>query len=147
MIEIVQSHYVKGQDYGDFEKMILSGYFDDSLFIFNDNHKEHFCGHAGKGNAIIRKFNMYSGNKVNAAGVSTGKSRRGGYKSLEESKDDIDQCFREIVSLLETGRYRRVFYSASRVDGVLATNIFKVDREVLLYITTEIYKLQNIQFD
>ena len=144
-IEIIGTVYTSKVKYGDFEYMINSGKFKNSLFIFNDNELLHETCLEGKGNAIIRKYNIFSYlNKPHSAGIVTGKKpiKNGGYKKFDtETKKKIDSCITEIKILLEKNIYERIFYSAEEENGLIGTSIFKVNIDVLNYITQEIWKL------
>ena len=56
-IEIIGTVYEGNGLYGDFEHMIKSCKYENSLFIFNDNETSHKTCSKGRGNAIIRKYN------------------------------------------------------------------------------------------
>ena len=62
-IEIIGTVYKGNGLYGDFEYMIKSGKYENSLFIFNDNEISHQTCDKGRGNAIIRKYNRFSSSK------------------------------------------------------------------------------------
>ena len=141
-MEVIGTIFTGTNQYGDFNWMIRSGEYEDSLFIYNDNemdHKRKSCGH-GAGNAIIRKYNRHSKGKTYSAGISTGTGRGtgNGYNSLDECENHIDDCIEEIQNLINTGNYKRLFFSADE-DGNLGTSIFVVSDDVIDYITKKIY--------
>ena len=126
--------------------MIKSGKYKKSLFIFNDNEEEHFTCKQGRGNAIIRPYNMYSGNKIYSAGISTGTRLNGGYTvSDEKTISSIDLCVREIKTLLMSGDYDEIYFSSDE-DGFLGTSIFNVSMKIKTYITNEILKLEYLEY-
>ena len=129
--------------YGDFEHMILSGKFDDSLFIFNDNEEHHFSDVQGGGNAVIRKYNKNSTLLVpRSAGVPTGSLKHRGYQKLgPHEKFVIDFSINEIKELIKQFGYKRIYFSAN-TDGILSSKIFSIDDKVKKYITDEIMKLK-----
>lgn len=117
--------------------------FNKSLFIFNDNYSEHYTGKRGAGNAVLRQFNKYANHPlgVRSVGIPTGYYRDG-YKSLEEGKANIDECFNEAIELLSTGNYNSIVYSINLPnDPLLGTGIFQVAPDVLKYITKRIMEL------
>lgn len=146
-IEIIGTVYEGNGLYGDFEHMIKSGKYENSLFIFNDNEISHQTCDKGRGNAIIRKYNRFSSlDKPYSAGIVTGEKpiKNGGYRRFDlDTKQKIDECITEIKLLIEKNKYERIFYSAEEENGVIGTSIFKVDIGVLNYITQEIWKLTN----
>lgn len=142
-MNIYGSKYVTKND--DFSKMMLKPEFSKTLFIFNDNETEHDSAKRGAGNAIMRKYNIY-GVKDNEAprshGIPTGVHRKGYTQLDDRTKFVIDSAFEEIRCLLESFEYDSIAYSIEDNDNIiLGTNIFKVDREVIIYITREILKL------
>ena len=120
--------------------MINSGNYEDSLFIFNDDETNHNTNKRGKGNAIIRTYNKYGIGKPNSAGINT--DGHTGYTKLDEStKTSIDKCLDEIKELIVKYKYKNVYYSADKDGYTLGTSIFKVNKDVIDYITSEIHKL------
>lgn len=135
--------------YGDFEMMIQDPCYEDSLFIFNDNVKDHKTAFRGAGNAVVRPYNRYGKYDVypRSSGIPTGYSRSsGGYKTLTLSaQKEIDDSVDEIRKLIDEYRYTRIFFSAEPAVGVcrpqIATSIFKIGNDVREYITAQIYSL------
>ena len=142
VIEIVGTQFSGRGKYGDFDWMIKQKEYNDSLFIFNDDEERHKTGVQGKGNAIIRKYNKYSGIiRPKSAGIPTGTVKRGGYTKLtSRSKFEIDQSIKEIKELILNYDYKKIFYSSDK-EGRLGTSIFKVGDDVIEYITLEIQSL------
>jgi hypothetical protein len=135
--------------YGDFTWMIRSPDYDDALFVFNDNEGQFRafrhdprggpgCGPGG-GNAAIRPYRCQD--PPRAAGIPTGDV--GGYPRLDDhARSVIDEALDAVRELLATGRYRRVFYSASRDDpGLLGTGIFEVGEDVRRYVVERLRAL------
>jgi ribA/ribD-fused uncharacterized protein len=144
-VQVIGTIFKKPGEYGDFEWQIKSGQYEDSLFIFNDSEDYHATSKAGKGNAIIRKYNKYSGlERPRSAGINTGKSiKGGGYTQLDEkTKRSIDSCIEEARAIIKQYGYKRVFYSAD-VNGKLGTSLFVVSPDVIEYITQQILLLAN----
>ena len=146
-IEIIGTVFKKKGEYGDFEYMIKSGNYENSLFLFNDNEKNHTSCKEGGGNAIIRKYNKFAlPNRPRSAGIVTGQLPiiNGGYKNFSnETKLKIDMCIEEIKKIINENRYQQVFYSADQENGLLGTSIFKVNEDVIKYITDQIKSLVN----
>ena len=131
---------------GDFDWMIKSGNYDDSLFIFNDDVKRNKWKTGGKGNSIIRKYNKYA-NPRNPKSVGIVTGRKKGFTSLtDEVRSRIDKNLKEVVKTIQSMQYRKVYYSAKTPKGLLGTGIFKVGKDVLEYITHQIHELEKIDF-
>jgi len=142
MTQVYGTVFKKKNMIGDFDWMIRSGNYDDSLFIFNDDEQRHKWKKAGRGNAIIRKYNRYAlPHQPHSAGIVTGKNGSGYEEFTDEIKQQIDQCFQEVKEILKTHNYKKVYYSAKEENGQLGTSIFKVHSDVLQYITEQIHLL------
>ena len=121
-----------------------------TLYVFNDNAKDHYTSIAGGGNANIRMFNRFSPIRpVHSAGISTGwSSSSGGFSALtEDVKSRLDLEFIELQALLATGAYSRLVYSGDANDPTnkrkLGTGIFVVDPDVKAYIVSNLRKLEG----
>ena len=126
---------------GDFAWMIEQPDYDDALFVFNDNeaqfraHQAHVAGAgacgASAGNAVIRPYQCQD--PPRAAGIPTGD--HGGFPRLTDgARQAIDDALAAIQTVLASGRYRRVIYSAADESGALGTGIFVVGDDVKRYI-------------
>lgn len=140
-IEVIGSVYKKNGQEGDFDWHIKSGLYEDSLFLFNDDEKRNKWKKAGRGNAVIRKYNKYALEKPRSCGIVTGKEV--GYDQLtDEVKKKIDRCFEEIKEIIHKYNYKKVYYSAETSNGLLGTSIFQVGDKVVSYITERIKALE-----
>ncbi|CAN5799368.1 hypothetical protein BH23THE1_BH23THE1_34110 [soil metagenome] len=150
-VKVVPISYQGPGQPGDFGWMIRQPEYQDVLFLFNDNQEQfvafldylrnssnfsNACS-AGDGNAIIRPYQCE--NPPKSAGIPTG-SRGQGYQNLVEAKPYIDAAFDRIKQLVNTGRYQRMMYSATR-SGNLGTAIFSPSEEVKSYIVNRIRDL------
>ena len=151
-MEVIGATFEQPGRYGDFAWMIRSQDYDDALFVFNDNESQFRafrddpragpgCSPGG-GNAVIRPYRCQK--PPRAAGIPTGD--HGGYPRLDESaRAVIDEAVDVIRDLLATGRYRRVFYSASRGDPeLLGTGIFEVGDDVRRYVVEQLRALAPV---
>lgn len=155
-LQILGVQYAKPDEFGDFSWMCEQDDFKDALFIFNDNENHHFTDVEGGGNAIMRKYNKYSQLAVpRSAGIPTGclgEFHCGGYDELNTHvKKQIDDAIQEIKQLIHLHHYPLIIFSCDK-NGFLGTGIFKVDPDVLKYITQQIYSLtinpvQNIRIE
>lgn len=141
-IQIIGIKFVRPNQYGDFNWMCKQEEFKKSLFIFNDNTEYHNTNKTGTGNAIMRKYNKYSNLNVPlSAGIPTGSLYLGGFDSLDlQVKKIIDDSIDEIIELIQHFNYTHIYYSAE-LTGELGTSIFKVDEQVIKYITCKIFSL------
>ena len=128
----------------DFGNMMMNPYFNDFIFIFNDNYTDHHTCIEGGGNAEFRKFNNYSSlMKPRSFGIPTGNYREG-YRSLNESILYINQCIFELTKLIKHFKYTGIVYSIDNIGNPLfGTGIFKdtINPLVLKYITKCILKI------
>ena len=130
--------------------MIERPEYADALFVFNDN-EEQFAAYVrdptdprgcvrGGGNAAIRPYRCTE--PVRAAGIPTGV-RGAGYPGLtQETRRVIDEAVAVVRGLVESGRYRRVIYSAADESGALGTGIFTVGDDVKAYIVEQLRGLR-----
>ena len=133
-IEIIPSVFIGLGQPGDFLWEITTNYRGtDTLYIFNDNFKDHNTSEPGGNNGIIREFNRHSNpddpNFIpRSAGISTGWGdgidliingqkipKDGAFKKEDKKywKEIIDNEITEIIEhLLKTGYYKRIIFSA-----------------------------------
>ncbi|MCU0282750.1 MAG: hypothetical protein MUD13_02485 [Candidatus Nanopelagicales bacterium] len=148
-MEVIGVVFQGRQREGDFSWMIEQAAYDDALFVFNDNEGQFRafrrdptggagCS-AGGGNAAIRPFRCQD--PPRAAGIPTGDL--GGYPQLDaHARAVIDEALAVVAELVATGRYRRLFYSASPEDpDLLGTGIFEVGPDVRRHIVERLRAL------
>lgn len=143
MINIYGSKYESIKT--NFEVMMNDDKFKNTLFIFNDNEKEHFTNKKGRGNACMRQYNSYSDLLMpRSAGIPTGEYRKGYTKLDKRTKDVINNAIELIKCLLQSGHYDSIIYSVNSKDNPqIDTALFNVNQNVLEYITNEILNLGN----
>lgn len=143
-IQLIGIKFVKPKQFGDFSWMCCQEEYSEALFIFNDNEEYHHSCVGGAGNAVMRKYNKYSKLKIPiSAGIPTGTLEFGGYQSLDKhTKIQIDNSIDEIIQLVNSYKYKKIYYS-SELDGKLGTSIFDVDDKVVRYITHRLFSLTN----
>lgn len=127
-----------------FENLMKMKCFGKTLFIFNDNEREHNTNKKGAGNAVMRQYNIHSMSEAlpNSHGIPTGLFRSGYTELNNSSRKAIDTSIREIKDLLESNCYDSIMYSL-KTEGELeiGTSIFNVAEEVIEYISMELLKL------
>jgi hypothetical protein len=79
--------------------------------------------------------------KPRSAGIPTGTLKFGGFTKLDEDvKTIIDDSINEIKELIEKYKFDTVYFSQDS-SGKLGTSIFKVNQDVINYITEQIFNL------
>ena len=157
-LDVIPVTYVGKNEIGDFEWMIRQPKLaENSLFIFNDNVEDHLSSGFGMGNAAVRPYNRHGrySSLPRSVGIPTGYSRRaGGFTGLTpEIRKIIDDSIDEIRRLVIKHGYRRIFFSADSTKPghrpQIGTSIFKVNPEVISYITDSLYELHtpSLSFD
>lgn len=132
-INIIPSVFIQRGQPGDFLWEITTNYRGtDTLYIFNDNLKDHKTSEPGRNNGIIRQFNKHSNlddpNFIpRSAGISTGwgdgfdltingnvVTKYDAFKKEDKKlwKEIIDNEITEIENLLKTGNYKTIVFSA-----------------------------------
>jgi len=156
-VEIIASVYNKRDTFGDFNYMIqhdIQNNIDDTLYIFNDN-EESFLSRSckqGKGNAVIRKYNIFAMKlktikKPYSHGIPTGNFTNRGYNELGDHEIYIiDLCINNIKKIIKKYNIKKIYYSASgpnKGDTLIGQSLFKVNTKVRQYITQQIHSLTN----
>ena len=151
-IQILPVVFTRAKQYGDFSWMITRPEYADTLFIFNDNEEQfkyfleclrtgtwtrNACDPGG-GNSAIRPYQCETPPK--AAGIPTGSNGRG-YQDITTAKPNIDYSIQYIRTLLNSGRYKRVAYSAAADGRTLGTSIFSPSADIKEYIVKSIENL------
>jgi hypothetical protein len=141
-IKIFPSEFKQLNKSGDFLYEIKQNLEPKTLYIFNDNNRDHYSDIIGGGNAVIRQFNNKSShNPPRSAGICTGESPSGGFPKLTSNvKKIIDRDIKEIQTLLDTKNYNAVKFSSDGKGG-LGTAIFSPGEDVKKYIVSKIYSL------
>ena len=138
--QAIPSIHVGGGRDGDFSWMEKRPEHADTLFIFNDNEEQFLAfvrGEtlgfaAGGGNAAIRP--LRGEDPPRAAGVPTGRDRRG-YQNLDgPTKAVINQSLTVIQELVNTQRYKRLIFSKDKELDTLGTELYGPVDEVKQYI-------------
>ena len=133
-MEIIPSVFTGNDKIGDFKWEIeKTERWHNTLYIFNDNYKDHESDFAGGNNGVIRKYNRYSNyTPARSAGISTGwggsydnpvnitlngnkVTKYGAFKEEDKHywKEIVDSEITEIIEeLLKTGYYKRIVFSA-----------------------------------
>ena len=150
-MEIIGAVFQRPHRIGDFAWMLTQPDYDDALFVFNDNESQFRafrrdprsgagCSPGG-GNAVIRPYRC--ARPPRAAGLPTGDAA--GYPRLDEhARSVIDEAVSVVADLLDTGRYGRLYYSASPEDpGLLGTGIFAVGEDVRRYVVDRLHALAD----
>ena len=147
-IKLVPSVYKGSKKPGDFKWEIENG-SKNTLYIFNDDVKQHKTSRSTPGNAVIRNYNKYGKHKPPlSAGISTGWKPGGkqyGFKVLDtEVKQIIDSEIEEIKTLVQTGNYQFIKYSADPKDlSMVGIKLFDVGDDVRRYIVSQLQQISQ----
>lgn len=144
-IAVIGVVFSGGGKYGDFAWMIEQGAYRDALYVFNDNdvqykeHRDHSAARsasgcaAGGGNAVIRPYQCRR--PPRAAGIPTGPD----YTKLTPAVAQIiDEAVENILRVVRSEKYHRVFYSAANEKGDLGTSNFRAGEDVKQYIVKQL---------
>lgn len=145
-MKVTGTIFYKKNEVGDFMWMMKQNEYKNSLFIFNDDTENHYTNNKGKGNAIVRPYNKYNNfiRIPKSAGIPTGSLKHGGFAEFNENiQNIIDESFDEIIELIKKYNYTEIIYSADK-KGNLGTGLFKVNKDVIEYITSLIKSLEKI---
>ena len=145
-----------GKD-GDFKWMMSQDQYKKTFFVFNDN-EEQFDAYqamvspvkaidkantgcqAGSGNAAIRP--QQCEDPANAAGVPTGKDRKG-YEKLDDAvKDKVKKAIAWIRESVAAGDFDTVVFSQARNAATLGSGTYQVAKEVRDYIFNSLLELE-----
>jgi len=131
---------------GNFDALLRRPEFAASLFVFNDNEREHATAKRGWGNASVRPWNRHgtASSFPRTHGIPTGVYRTGYARLDAHARRAIDGALEELQALLTAhpGRYESIVYSTQAEDDpLLGTGLFVVSSDVRKYITTRILAL------
>lgn len=141
--------YVKGgcslATGGDFCTMITDPFFDDTLFVFNDNVQdgaEHTNPMPGSGSANIRPYTTEAKGR-RAVGVPTGWMAGVPFVSLDDqAKMCIDMAFERINTVLSLSTYTRVAFPCDPDDrSRIGAATFSLPEDVVSYISRKLSKI------
>ena len=137
---------------GDYNYMIKQPEYKNTLFIFNDNEKDHYTWDKGSGNAEIRPYNYYGWKKLGltkplSAGIPTGDDK--GYTQLDkDTLFQINKAINDIGTIVETFKsYDQIIYSGtnnqipqfkSDPEDLIGIGKYEVSKKVREYITQQI---------
>ena len=151
-ITVLTNVFNRNNKYTNFTNMITMSNYNNTLFIFNDNDKDHYTNIKGANNAEIRIYNFYAPNipYPHSAGIPTGYSSgsNGGYTGLMDADPTIKKgevpyksivfAYIEILSLLYVfkDRFTQIIYSVNNnKSDLISTSTFKVNDDVIEFIT------------
>jgi DNA polymerase/3'-5' exonuclease PolX len=147
-VKVKSIQFNKLGEYGDFGWMIKNPEYEDVLFIYNDDIESVEKYQAGKGNAIIRPYNINNPtiDKPRSAGIPTGSRKlKKGFDTLdEETKKYIDNSISIIKDIITKYNYTTIMYSGNKY-GTIGSSIFVINEEVKDYITEQLRSLENIK--
>lgn len=149
-IQIIASKFKGKNIEGDFNYMIKRDMNLETdpltLYIYNDNTELYYSRgyRIGAGNAVIRQYNKYNPkmSRPFSAGIPTGSFAHGGFENLnQEAIIVINDSIKIIENIIKQYSIKKIYYSTNNSSGILGKSLFKVDDDVLTYITDKIKKL------
>ena len=137
--------YKNKDEYGDFNWMIESGSYKNTLFIFDDNVDEYYTCIEGNGLSKIRKYNEFGKyEKISSAGIIMCSSYNNGFSKLDsKTKNIIDRCIGDIKRLVMEYGYNEIYFSSDE-DGNIKPNCYNINNEVIKYVSDQIFLLNNL---
>jgi hypothetical protein len=143
MTKLIGSIFSKSKIEGDFGWMIHQPQYSNTLFLYNDDIENTANYSKGNGNAIVRPYNQHNLSlaKPQSAGIPTGSKFAGGFSQLDSATQKyIDDAIQNIRELIRIHDYDSIIYSMDK-NGKLGTGMFRVDNDVVDYITKQIKTL------
>lgn len=150
-IQVLGVPYVKGEcdaDGGDFNVMIQSEEYADTLFLFNGNVEMDLdpSPQHGSGSAVIRPWSRPD--FARAASIPTGWMGGRAFTQFDGSvKMCIDMAFEKIVAIVREKNYTRIFFPCVSLEDrkSIGTSIFHdtIDPRVLVYVNNWIKHLHT----
>ena len=141
--------FLKPDEYGDFKWMANRNKFNHVLFLYNENFVDSQNPEApsGAGSAVIRPLTHRAQEWPRAAGVPTGWSvASGGYDELNKFvRLAIDNSFERTKRILhDDPTLTEVMFSCDAASpNVIGSRIFRIDGEVVQYISDKLQELQD----
>ena len=141
--------FSKPDEYGDFKWMAKRTEFKHVLFLFNENFVDSQNPEApsGAGSAVIRPLTHRVQEWPRAAGVYTGWSvASGGYDELNKFvRLAIDNSIERTKRILHDNlTLTEVMFSCDASSpNVIGSRIFRIDDEVVQYISDKLQELQD----
>jgi hypothetical protein len=119
-----------------------------TLYIYNDNTESHYSHsyRRGAGNAIIREYNKYNTNlkRPFSAGIPTGSFKNRGFDDLsDEVKNVTNKSIKIIKGIIKDHNIQTIYYSTDDESGKLGQALFKVNDDVIHFITNKIQNLSS----
>ena len=141
--------FFKPDEYGDFKWMAKRDEFNHVLFLFNENFvdSQNPDAPSGAGSAVIRPLTHRVQEWPRAAGVPTGWSvSSGGYDELNKFvRLAIDNSIERTKRILhDDPSLTEVMFSCDASSpNVIGSRIFRIDDEVVQYISDKLQELQD----
>ena len=148
-LQIVPLQYTEGQE-GDFQWMINSGLYPNSLYVFPESLDMCYLLTAGPQNQSVRPYNLYGlySAQPMSAGICITSDAFGPYQSLSDVgvQNNIDRFLLQLTWAISFSAATTLYFSSnpSPTGGfppVFDNNGLAVGQEVIDYITTNLYSL------
>jgi len=143
--------YIKGiiyknkEEYGDFYWMINTGYYQDTLFIFDDNVDDYNTDIEGHGLLKIKKYNEFGTfEKISSAGIIMGNSFNNSFNKLDDkTKNIIDRSINDIKKLIIEYNFKEIYYLSDK-DGLIKSSFYYPNKDIIKYVSEQLYLLNDV---
>lgn len=141
--------FFKADEHGDFKWMVKRDEFKHVLFLYNENFidSQNSDAPSGAGSAVIRPLTHRIQEWPRAAGIPTGWSvASGGFDeinkfvrlAIDNSIERVKRILHNDVTLTEV-----MFSCDSASPNTIGSRIFRIDEEVVQYISDKLQELQD----
>jgi len=153
MVVITPMHYNSVTKEGCFKTMLERNEADNAIIVYNENVIDYLDwddSRAGAGSAKIRPYAWpyNQDKKPRVIGLPTGfSSASKGFEQLDrDTKEAIDSTIQRLILFCRQYHdIERIIYSADESnDQILGTGLFKVNHEVLTYISSMLWKIPSM---
>jgi hypothetical protein len=137
--------YKNKDEYGDFNWMIKTGNYKNTLFIFDDNLYEHKTNIEGFGLSKIRKYNEFGKyGKINSAGIILGIVFNNGFTKLNDNnKSMIDGSIKDIKCIIMENNYNEIYFSSDE-KGNIVSSYCNLSKDIIKYVSEQLFLLNDL---
>ena len=136
------------EEYGDFNWMIETGDYKNTLFIFDDNVDEYNKNIEeidDNGLSKIRKYNEFGKYaKISSAGIIMGSSFNNGFSVFDNNvKNIIDRCISDIKRIIIENNHNEIYFSSDE-NGNIKPSYYNVNKDIIKYVSERIFLLNDL---
>ena len=140
--------YKNKEEYGDFNWMIETGDYKNTLFIFDDNvdeYNKNIEDIKDNGLSNIRKYNEFGTYaKISSAGIIMGSSFNNGFSVFDNNvKNIIDRSITDIKRTIIENNYNEIYFSSDE-NGDIKPSYYNVSKDIIKYVSEQIFLLNDL---